>query len=139
MTAWTKVPCWQWPGSLCPNGYPILSTRKGTRRVQRIIYAAIHGPIPPGLVIDHLCRNRGCFNPRHLEAVTNKVNVLRGNGHTAINARKTHCNNGHPLVGDNLERIPYGRSCRTCAKRRRRVWDHKSLALAASQEETPHA
>lgn len=59
-------------------------------------------PISDGLQIDHLCRNTWCVNPTHLESVTPKVNTLRSNAQSAINARKTHCNRGHPLSGSNI-------------------------------------
>lgn len=79
------------------------------------------GPIPEGLVIDHLCRNRGCVNPDHLEAVTQRENILRGEGLAAANARKTHCPKGHPYSGENLYVVPSSgrRQCRICADARR--------------------
>lgn len=73
------------------------------------------------MTIDHLCRNRACFNPDHLEQVTNQTNILRGEGATATNARKTHCIRGHELVGTNLiASRTNGRSCRICRNERRR-------------------
>jgi hypothetical protein len=73
------------------------------------------GPIPEGLTIDHLCRVRHCVNPAHLEAVSERVNILRGNGAGARNARKTHCVKGHAFTPDNLYRDYQGyRRCRRC-------------------------
>ncbi len=60
------------------------------------------GQIPSGLTLDHLCRVRNCVNPAHLEPVTHRENTLRGDGVTAINARKTSCHRGHPFAGENL-------------------------------------
>lgn len=124
-----KGQCWQWPGTLDQEGYARLQTCNGWSRVQRLIYEAVNGAIHEGLVIDHLCRNRACFNPKHLEAVTNKVNVLRGIGQTAQNARKTHCKNGHALSPNNIERsmLPK-RHCVVCARRRRREWEQRRRA-----------
>ncbi len=84
-------------------------------KAHRWIYQYMVGEIPEGWTIDHLCRNTSCVNPDHLEAVTHKENVLRGFGPTALNARKTHCKNGHLLDGDNLKVEDYGsRRCKLC-------------------------
>jgi hypothetical protein len=84
----------------------------------RWIYEAKVGPIPEGLVIDHLCRVRDCVNYKHLEAVTNKTNLLRGNTIPGINARKTHCKYGHPFDEENTRLIKgqYGCLIRFCLK-----------------------
>lgn len=68
--------CWPWRGAIQSKGYG----KVGTRLVHRVVYELVHGPIPPGLTIDHLCRNRQCANPSHLEAVTMKENYDRGEG-----------------------------------------------------------
>lgn len=80
--------------------------------------------IPDGLVVDHLCRTTLCVNPAHLEPVTNRENCLRGIGHTAVNARKTHCHRGHPLSEGNVYQRKGGRECLAC----RRVYWEKSNA-----------
>lgn len=77
------------------------------------------------MVIDHICRARNCVNPAHLQVCTNRENILRGVGPTAINARKTHCPNGHPLSWDNIRYRRGTKSCKIChykndAKRRAR-------------------
>jgi hypothetical protein len=75
--------------------------------------------IPPDFDIDHLCRNRRCVNPEHLEAVTHRENMVRGDTFAARNAAKTHCSKGHPLSGENLVNQKRGdRVCRICANAR---------------------
>jgi hypothetical protein len=89
--------------------------------VHRVVYEALVKPIPVGLVLDHLCRVRHCVNPAHLEPVTQRENVLRGETAPAANKAKTHCVRGHPFSGQNLILRKSGvRECRTCANARRR-------------------
>ncbi len=124
---WSKVEktegCWIWNGSI-DKGYGKFSvtTARGiykTRAAYRISYGVLKKDIPNGLTIDHLCRNKRCVNPEHLEAVTMKVNCLRGIGISAINARKKFCIRGHPLSGKNLyiqPSAPTSRYCRMCKR-----------------------
>jgi hypothetical protein len=84
--------------------------------VHRFSYEFFVGPIPAGLTIDHLCRNRACFNPVHLEAVTQRENTLRGEGPTAKLARLTHCPKGHPFSKDNTHIYKNRRVCKACKR-----------------------
>lgn len=81
-----------------PNGNGYYRLRSTNKYAHRTAYEKAHGPIPDGLVIDHLCRNTACCNPDHLEAVTQRVNVLRADSVVARNARKDACDEGHPFA-----------------------------------------
>lgn len=115
--------CWPWKGRLQKDGYGRFNIGKTPRFAHRIAWLLLRGAIPTGLQLDHLCRNRCCCNPCHLEPVTQKENILRGNGFAAKNARKTHCPRGHELSGANLypwPTRPGTRLCYICEKQRRR-------------------
>lgn len=121
--ALTDSGCIEWIACTNGVGYGVLSINRtgGKILAHRWSYQHHNGPIPDGLSIDHLCRNRGCVNPDHLEAVTHRENVLRGMAPTATNAAKTHCVNGHPFAGENLRISPGGkRECRKCHRDRAR-------------------
>lgn len=94
--------CWMWTGYLnAGTGYARFTPHHSIGPVSghRWSYEYFRGRIPAGLTIDHLCRVRACVNPDHMEVVTMGINSLRGNSPPAINARKTHCQNGHPFLG----------------------------------------
>lgn len=119
-------PCWLWNGTIDRNGYgqmgigSLTDASRRTVRAHRISYEVARGPIPGDLCLDHLCRVHRCVNPAHLEPVTNRENLLRGEGFVAIAARKTHCPQGHPYSGNNLY-VPRsgGRQCKACWQLRR--------------------
>lgn len=123
--------CMTWTGFLDPDGYGQITVNGRTTRTHRFSYEHHVGLIPNGLVIDHLCRNRACVNPEHLEPVTPDENTRRGLAPTALNARKTHCKRGHPLSGYNLVPVPGGRSCRTCRVEATRQWRARQKKEAA--------
>lgn len=114
--------CWLWTGYVRRDGYGTL----GKMRAHRATYIAFRGPIPEGLELDHLCRVRHCVNPDHLEAVTHRVNTMRGIrvapwNRGANNARKTQCPYGHPFddVNTYWARQTNGRRARKCRECRR--------------------
>lgn len=100
---WEKVAvtdgCWEWTASRQANGYGQFWRGGGVKIVaHRLAWELTNGPVPDGMQLDHLCRNRGCCNPSHLEVVTPRENTLRSPiNPAAINARKTHCPAGHPF------------------------------------------
>jgi hypothetical protein len=99
-----KTPtCWNWTGAIDRDGYGRFTVNGQFCIAHRCAYEFLKGKIPDGLPLDHLCRNRRCVNPDHLEAVSIRENTLRSPvAITAVNSRKTHCIHGHELSGDNL-------------------------------------
>jgi hypothetical protein len=148
--------CWQWIGTVNGEGYGSFTVytpgRKGEHRTthaaHRLVYTELVGPIPGGLTLDHLCHNldagcsggkqcghRRCVNPDHLEPVAFEVNVSRGLGPTAENARRTHCVNGHEFNPENTYVRPNGsRDCRECIRTRNRK---RKAALRAASSPKP--
>lgn len=116
--------CWPYLGANT-QGYGIY----GKRRAHRVSYEMLVGPIPEGLHLDHLCRNRACVNPGHLEPVSHRENMRRGNGWPGRNAKKTHCPQGHPYSEENvwLEKGG-GRHCRTCMRANSAICGQKAKA-----------
>lgn len=109
--------CWEWGGVIHGGGYGVISSGRNTQLAHRWSYEHHVGEIPEGLVIDHLCRNRSCVNPAHLEPVTNEENLRRGAGYGLQNGMRTTCINGHEYTAENTYTGPDGgKRCRTCAR-----------------------
>jgi hypothetical protein len=108
----TEDGCWAWTGTRSWNGYGTLKFRGRWTNAHRAAYLLERGSIPDGLQIDHLCRNRACVNVAHMEAVTQRENILRGVSPAARQAHQTHCKAGHRLPED---RNSQGRRhCKAC-------------------------
>lgn len=114
--------CWQWTGNTHPkNGYArVWFDRRDDRLAHRVSYEWANGQIPEALVLDHLCRNRSCVNPAHLQPVSNVENVMRGESVWALNAKKTHCLRGHPFDEANTRIYNGMRHCLECSRIRKR-------------------
>lgn len=118
----TESGCWEWGGEP-DNGYGRFSLNNISTLAHRQVLMFSERWIPAGLQVDHLCRNRGCVNPGHLDLVTIRENVLRGAGVTARNARATACPEGHQYDLDNTYITPSGaRNCKTCRRESVRNW-----------------
>lgn len=124
LTKIAKGDCWEWLAYCDAYGYGRFTPRKGkTVLAHRFSYEMHIGAIPEGLTIDHLCRNRACVNPDHLEPVTIRENVMRGDTIMARHAAKTHCKHGHEFTPENTYIRPGTghRDCKTCQADRARA------------------
>lgn len=114
--------CWNWNRFVDHNGYGSFRIKGNTRTAHRVIWELLRGKVPEGLVLDHLCRNRKCVNPEHLEVVTQRENCMRG-----LIGGKTHCKNGHLFDEENTlisqgEKQYTRRNCKSCDRIRKRAY-----------------
>jgi len=142
---WAKVgphddpnACWLWlAGTHKTPGkrYGVLRVAGKTVDAHVFSYVLQFGLVPEGLELDHLCRNTLCVNPGHLEPVLHRVNVLRGVGKAALEAKQTHCVHGHPFNEENTCFSKGHRCCRVCARIRSwKVWEIEKSNKKAQQE-----
>lgn len=133
---WAKVDstadCWLWVAGRSHNGYGSFWADGRSHAAHRWVYEELHGHLPAEIVLDHLCRTPSCVRPDHLDPVTDRVNILRGEAPTAMNARKTRCDHGHLFTEANTSwRKSGSRRCRTCRaaeckRRRARIKEHRA-------------
>lgn len=135
--------CLMWTAGVDKDGYGrfSLTTTPGRYvevKAHRFAYELAHGPIPAGLVLDHLCRIPGCVNPDHLEPVTHAENIARGIGPSATNSQKAACDQGHAFSMENTRVLPSTgeRRCRTCEREAARRYRarHPGRSRAASRK-----
>lgn len=123
--------CWEWTGHQNKYGYGATSFGDGTYLAHRVSYTMHKGAIPDGHVLDHLCRNHACINPNHLEAVTDRENVLRGMSPGAKALRRDRCIRGH-LYADYARFWQGRRTCAACASLRLKAFRAKRRAEKAA-------
>ena len=134
--------CWDWNGARIASGYGKFSIRRRTSTgkrtpsfAHRVSHMIFVGPIPEGLTIDHLCKNKGCVNPAHLEAVTHLVNLTRSSNRVGQWSYTTHCNHGHERTPENTYTSPAGhKNCRECMRESDRKKSARRKAARANKE-----
>ena len=116
-----KNGCWVWQGYTTDRGYASIMWNGEQWLVHRAVYTELIGPIPDGLVLDHLCENPSCANPMHLEAVTQYDNLARSHGFIQMHGMQTHCKYGHEFTPENTDLRPqsmgrpgFARFCKQC-------------------------
>lgn len=146
---WSKVnfpddltQCWLWQGGTNNSGYGSISIKGILSGTHRVSYELLVGPIPDGLVIDHLCRTRLCVNPNDMELVTKGENVLRGDSFAARNARKAYCIHGHPFNKINTHYLftregTTRRVCRACGRKRSKSHYQRRKQLKLPHQSNP--
>lgn len=115
--------CWIWKGVFNDRGYGVFGFNSKKHKAHRFIYEYLVGEIAKGLVTDHLCRNRKCVNPEHLEFVTDKININRGIGNRQ--KEKTCCPLGHKYTKENTYYYKNSRTCRKCSALKSRIYRRK--------------
>lgn len=125
----TASGCCEWQAYKKDTGYGLVRVGGRTMQAHRASYECLVGPIPSGMEIDHLCRNRSCINPRHLEPVTKRENQMRGMAPGILIYKSGKCAAGHQMSGSNLYISPNGkRGCRQCMRSATRRYNEKKRA-----------
>ena len=117
--------CWIWIGALRKGDYGQIVIDGKKKLAHRISYEIHKGPIPEGMELDHICRMHQCINPDHLEAVSHRVNVLRGAAPSAVHAAKTHCSKGHEFSASITINGKVRRHCKICKRITQRAWESR--------------
>lgn len=142
---WHYIPepmsgCWIWLGTIRKDNYGVFcywqdgAEHRGL--AHRLGWELMRGRVQDGFELDHLCRNRWCVNPDHLEPVVHSVNVSRGISIPARNSLKTHCWRGHELIGDNILLWRTSRVCRKCAQIRMKEFKERRHVISKAQVAT---
>ena len=123
---WHDTPCQEWTGAISTEGYGTIGGGSDKRYAHRVAVTESGREIPPGYQVDHLCRNRRCVNPAHLEVVTQRENIARGASAGAVIARTGRCRNGHEMTSANAYVRPdtgdrWCKACRNARLRRNRA------------------
>jgi hypothetical protein len=124
----SQTACTEWNGTVNNKGYGVVRWGDSTTTAHRAAWITAHGPLPDGIVVDHLCRNRLCVNLDHLEPVSSGENTRRGR-----RPQVSHCPRGHPYDGDNLHVYVdrFGRrhrQCKVCLRAAQRRYEARRRA-----------
>ena len=128
--------CWEWLGGKTSGGYGHWAIGERGVMAHRAAYELLRGPISSGLTLDHLCRNRACVNPDHLDPVPIGENLRRGDTLNARNIAKSHCKRGHPFDGQNTYVFGNGfRQCKACARMHSKNYQKRKRLMTRQEPE----
>lgn len=125
--------CWEWIAAKT-NGYGVVQHNGRLQRAHRVVYELLVGSIPEGLELDHLCKNRGCVNPLHMEPVTGIENNARSDSMSALHARQTHCKRGHEFTTNNTYLRSRGNKIERFCRKFCRIRDNERYRRKSTRE-----